>query len=491
MAAQRVTKIYPISQPRRVIISRQSAQAGVISTSSKTSSSEDYASAASDPELLRLRTTVGERIESRNKQKEQMTELNERLADYVEKVRFLDAQNRRLTRELDVLRDRHGKETDLVKARYQFEVSNLENLVRQTEIEKAEAEANLKETEERQDHLRVSLEDLFAENLANQGIKDSLNQQLADMEGEIALLKRRSGTFDDVKKRNKAEIIRLRSEEARLKKDLESEVLGRCKAEMEATFLKDLLETTEANQIMRWQDMANRVYRDSTAENRQAWTSEFKAQFRKIQESFEERVQEVQHDVSESMSLKIRQNVGNASRDQFEMTMIKTETSALSSRMSELNSRINSITISITQHEMDIKTIETEISVAKSTQSQELADLREQLSVKEADKLRAKEELQKFFDLKLSTEVELATYKKLLESEAVSLTIDSVDFNRVQTSSSFLETPKYFSFTKGYCGSGGSAFSSSSASGGVISGGAISGSISGGVAGGFGGALLQ
>jgi len=454
----RVTKIYPIAQQRRIIITRQSAQAGgVVSSQSKSSSNEEYASAAADPELLRLRSVVGEKIESRNKQKEQMGELNERLADYVEKVRFLDAQNRRLTRELDVLRDRHGRETDLVKARYQFEVSNLENLVRQTEVEKAEAEVILKETLDKLNSLRIGLEELNAESRASQEIKDALNQQLADMEGEIALLKRRSGTFDEIKKRNKAEVARLRSEEGRLKKDLESEVLGRVKAEMEATFLKDLLETTEANHIMRWQDLANRVYRDSTAENRQAWTSEFKAKFRKIQESFEERIQEVQHDVNESMSLKIRQNVGAASKDQFEMTMIKTETTALSSRFSELNSRISSLNYQITQQEMEIKTIQTEIEVNATEYSHELKELHEQLSLKESEKQRAKEELQKFFDLKLSTEVELATYKKLLESEAVSVTLDSVDFNRSE-SRELAETPRYFSVTRGYCG--GSASSS-------------------------------
>merc|ERR1719334_633899 len=56
---------------------------------------------------------------SRDKEKKDMQDLNERFASYIEKVRFLEAQNRSLAGELDKLKSKWGKETTAIKAMYQ------------------------------------------------------------------------------------------------------------------------------------------------------------------------------------------------------------------------------------------------------------------------------------------------------------------------------------------------------------------------------------
>ena len=55
-------------------------------------------------------TTTGVNVvkESRQKEKKDMQDLNERFASYIEKVRFLEAQNRRLADELDKLKAKWG-----------------------------------------------------------------------------------------------------------------------------------------------------------------------------------------------------------------------------------------------------------------------------------------------------------------------------------------------------------------------------------------------
>ncbi len=69
---------------------------------------------------------------------------------------------------------------------------------------------------------------------------------------------------------------------------------------------------------------------------------------------------------------------------------------------------------------MEIELAEQEIANAKNEKSNEMEELKAVLAEKRKDCAQAKDELQKFSDMKLSTEVELSAYKKLLESESVS-----------------------------------------------------------------------
>jgi intermediate filament protein if len=447
-----ITKIYPIAQAKQVIIHRQSPIASFTSSNSNTPSGTG---ANADPELIRLHMNVGERIEGRGKQKEQMNELNERLADYVEKVRFLDAQNRRLNRELDVLRERYGRETDHVRAMFQCEVQNMEELLRQSEADREKAQEQLTAMEEELNSLENGVNEVENENRRNQELKDRLNQQLADMEGEIALLKRQAGAFDTVRKRNKEEISRLRNEENRLKKDLENEIQGKFKAELEAEYLKDMMDAIESNHLMKWQEFANTAYKDSSDDTRSAWSSEFKQKFKQIRDAYDERVNEIASEVNETMSLKLRQNIGAVNRGQLEVGMLKQEYVTLSNRLNELQNRINNLNFQITQSEMEIDMVEQALATAKKEKAQEMEDLEASLMEKRRECDYAKEELQKFFDMKLSTEVELAAYKKLMDSEVVHETIDFVDSGKFQTTYEQTEIPRYYSTTQGtYVGGG-------------------------------------
>ena len=82
-------------------------------------------------------TGVKEVVGTRHKEKKDMQDLNERFASYIEKVRFLEAQNRRLADELEKLKQKWGKETAAIKAMYQAELDEARRLLDEAEKEKA------------------------------------------------------------------------------------------------------------------------------------------------------------------------------------------------------------------------------------------------------------------------------------------------------------------------------------------------------------------
>ena len=82
-------------------------------------------------------TGVHDVVDSANKEKSDMQGLNQRLGNYIEKVRFLEAQNRKQADELEKLKQKWGKETAAVKAMYQAELDEARKLLDDTEKEKA------------------------------------------------------------------------------------------------------------------------------------------------------------------------------------------------------------------------------------------------------------------------------------------------------------------------------------------------------------------
>ncbi len=92
---------------------------------------------------------------SRDREKKDMQDLNERFASYIEKVRFLEAQNRKLADELDRLKSKWGKETTAIKAMYQAELDEARRLLDDAEKEKARLEIRVTSLEEQIEELRL------------------------------------------------------------------------------------------------------------------------------------------------------------------------------------------------------------------------------------------------------------------------------------------------------------------------------------------------
>lgn len=80
---------------------------------------------------------------TREKEKRDLQDLNERFANYIEKVRFLEAQNRKLGSELDELRSKWGKETSHIKQMYEAELSEARRLIDDLSKDKAALEIKL------------------------------------------------------------------------------------------------------------------------------------------------------------------------------------------------------------------------------------------------------------------------------------------------------------------------------------------------------------
>ncbi|XP_012938405.1 60 kDa neurofilament protein [Aplysia californica] len=85
---------------------------------------------------------------TREREKKDMQDLNERFANYIEKVRFLEAQNRKLSSELEQLKGNWGKETSAIKKMYETELEEARRLIEETNKEKNKLEVRVQTMQE-------------------------------------------------------------------------------------------------------------------------------------------------------------------------------------------------------------------------------------------------------------------------------------------------------------------------------------------------------
>lgn len=108
------------------------------------------------PDYLEITTTgVSNVRESRDHEKKDMQDLNERFANYIDKVRNLEAQNRKLADELEKLKAKWGKETAQIKAMFQAELDEMRKALDDAEREKARLEIRIASIEEQIEDLRI------------------------------------------------------------------------------------------------------------------------------------------------------------------------------------------------------------------------------------------------------------------------------------------------------------------------------------------------
>lgn len=128
---------------------------------------------------------------TRDKEKKDMQDLNERFASYIEKVRFLEAQNKKLGDELDRLKSKWGIQTTQIKAMYETELAQAKRLIEDAEKERANLEQRIAALEEQLEELRRKLEEATRASAEIRDRIDQQNQQLSNLEAELNLLRRR------------------------------------------------------------------------------------------------------------------------------------------------------------------------------------------------------------------------------------------------------------------------------------------------------------
>ncbi|UMM38777.1 hypothetical protein L5515_016118 [Caenorhabditis briggsae] len=222
--------------------------------------------------------------DNRDREKVEIADLNNRLARYVEKVRFLEAQNRVLENDIGVFRQAAHIHADRIGVYSESEKNSLFILLKENKAKISTAEQSIRKLEPEVITARKNLESSFQLKTQLREDKKSQIKKLSDLEAENAYTKRLTADCEEEKNRLSTEISRIRSEIKRVHALRDKERFKYTTSEQE--LLKRLNGSITQHEIAIREEI-NKARRDTTDKNRDYFHKELHAAMKDIRDRFE------------------------------------------------------------------------------------------------------------------------------------------------------------------------------------------------------------
>jgi lamin B len=367
---------------------------------------------------------------SRKEEKQTLQNLNNRLAGYIDKVRQLQRDNAKLTKQIKHIEEYQSKEVTNVKQIYDTEIDSLkealDGLSRQYNQLKVASEGLLNENEDLKDTLRRKDNDL-----RNTG------DIVSSLQDEVRQLNSRLGDMENAKKKTQEKLDEVLPEIARLKeklndakKQLDDEVLRKAELENQCQRLDEELKFKISLLEQQLEEVKTRKEIEITEMDG------------KLQEEYEDRLQKALNELRDVYDKQMAQN-----REDF-AKLYETRVNELQNHLASERGKASSSTSSLAEARNRIETLVTKISELEGANlklNQKISDLAQdiedqnsnhkaQLTAKDDEIKRLLDELnnqmneyQSLMDTKVALDMEIAVFRRLLESEEDRLGINIGD----------------------------------------------------------------
>ncbi|RCN38944.1 intermediate filament tail domain protein [Ancylostoma caninum] len=353
--------------------------------------------------------TAGEIREIREREKREMRGLNDRLAAYIEQVRFLEAQNRKLNHDLERLTK--GKHAPGIRMMYEKEISQSQSII-------ADAKRDYGNMEKEVRGLTADLTDIrsrydAAVKARNLGNEDDLIVKLCDLQAQICMTKRRNAVIDEECKRIRAENLKLSSDLAAQRQLLEKESLQRMNYEHQAQALIEECKLIASSNNVK---LDKYKYQDTTEENRAIFRQGLLEAIAEIRKLYDEDTSKFRSEMESWYSKQVIE-IRTSSRHAADASNTKEKVKQLRAQLTEM--RTNLANLEGRNHILEklIQDLNYQIDDESRVTMAHLSEKDDEIRAVRAQCQAITVELEKLIVEKVNLDAEISKYRQLLEGE--------------------------------------------------------------------------
>lgn len=387
---------------------------------------------------------------TRIQEKNELQNLNDRLACYIDRVRNLETENSRLVLEVQSCHETTTREISNIKSMYVQELSDARKLLDITAKEKARLEIDTTRLWEENDELKKLLEKKKKECLIAENNARMYESRFTDINGKYLTACSEHDKALDALKELELENDKLRKLLSEARKNLEEETLARVDLENNIQSLQE--ELTFKEQVHEQELTKTRTTRQvevSEIDGRlsKAYEDKLQQSLQELREQYEGQMRANRDEVEQMYDNKIRSLENQIQRQNGNINIKLEELRKIRMNIDGLNARINELEGNCSTFQSRIRDLERLLDAERVRHAEDRALLEAEIERLNAEMEHQMKQYQDLMDTKVSLDLELAAYDKLLRGEEQRLNITASPNTSSQSTgqsvltSSFRRTP--------------------------------------------------
>lgn len=363
---------------------------------------------------------------SRAEEKEQLETLNNRLAVYIDTVRRLEQDNKELKSIISSYTDTYEVETSKVKLLYERELDDAKKLIEELARDKSRLEIEA-------DKANAEAQDALTKLTRKERELRSAEARTKQYETEIGDLKARNETlvFDNNRKTEDNVALRgsngdLEKQIITLKRQLESETLFRVDLENKNKTLREELQfnqqvhETAIDEIRRQKRVEIKSYDDGL---RKQYDDRLLYELQQLRIQTDQEMQSIRDEIAGQYEQKIEDLKNTIRRNADQFGTYRSDATSYRERIEDLTKTRDALNDKVVYLEQRCRDLEDRLHRSQQRQDELLAERDEELQRLKEQIEQMQIDYQNLLDIKIGLDREIATYRKLLESEEERLNI--------------------------------------------------------------------